>query len=377
MQALHDLFNWVPLGLPAYIFLITVVVFFHELGHFAVARWCGVKVETFSIGFGREIFGWFDKKGTRWKISWIPFGGYVKFFGDADAASTPDRERISSLSEAEKKVSFPHKPLYQRAMIVAAGPVANFILAIVIFSSFFYFFGHATIPARIGSIKPNSPALAAGLKPGDLVRSIDGEKITDFDRLPQIISLSGGRTLTLEVERQGHVMTVQATPRLMQVKDPLQGTSNVMALGVYQEKNPKLTVIHYNVFQAVGAGTGRVWLIVHGTLSTIWQMVAGEVDMSGLRGPVGMAGMAQKVAAMSFWYLIQLAAVISVSIGLINLFPIPMLDGGHLLYYGCEAALGRPLGERAQDVGYRLGLAAVLGLVLLVTWNDLVRLNLF
>jgi regulator of sigma E protease len=377
MTALADLFHWIPLGLPAYVFLITVVVFFHELGHFAVARWCGVKVETFSIGFGPAIFSWIDRKGTKWKVSWIPFGGYVKFFGDADAASVPDREKISGLSEADKRVAFPFKPIYQRAMIVAAGPVANFILAVVIFAFFFYLFGHASVTPVVGSVAPHSAAEAAGIRKGDIIRSINGEAITDFDRLPEIVSLSAGQNLTLVVQRQAKTFTVHAMPRLMHVKDPLQGDANVVALGVRSDPKAKLTVVHYGLVDSVGAGIGRVWLIVHGTLATIWQMVAGYTDMSQLRGPLGMAGMAQKVAAMSFLYLIQLAAVISVSIGLINLFPIPMLDGGHLLYYACEAVLGRPLGERAQDVGYRLGLAAVLGLVLLVTWNDLVRLNLF
>lgn len=377
MTAIHDLLQWAPLGFPAYVFLITVVVFFHELGHFAVARWCGVRVETFSIGFGPEIIGWFDRKGTRWKISWVPFGGYVKFFGDADAASIPDREKLLWLSAAERMIAFPHKPLFQRAAIVAAGPVANFLLAVVIFATFLFIFGHASIPARVGSVTPHSPAETAGIKKGDLIRSINGETITEFDRLPEIVSLSAGQNLAIGIERGGRQLLIHATPRLLHVNDPLQGEANVVALGVHPEARPKVTVVRYGMLEAVGAGVERVWLIVHGTLSTIWQMVAGQVDMSQLRGPVGMAGMAQKVAAMSFWYLVQLAAVISVSIGLINLFPVPMLDGGHLLYYAFEAVLGRPLGERAQDVGYRLGLAAVLGLVLLVTWNDLVRLNLF
>src|SRR6185503_7628348 len=175
MTALNDFLAWAPIGLPAYVFLITLVVFVHELGHFSVARWFGVRVEVFSIGFGREIFGWFDRKGTRWKISWVPFGGYVKFFGDADAASTPDREKISRLTPAEQKVSFPHKPLFQRALIVAAGPVANFILAIAIFATFLFIFGHASIPARVGSVTPNSPAQVAGIKAGDLITSVNGE----------------------------------------------------------------------------------------------------------------------------------------------------------------------------------------------------------
>ncbi|HEY1710658.1 MAG TPA: RIP metalloprotease RseP [Rhizomicrobium sp.] len=377
MTAIQGLFHWVPLGLPAYVFLITVVVFFHELGHFAVARWCGVKVETFSIGFGPEIFGWFDRKGTRWKISWIPFGGYVKFLGDDNAASMPDREKIERLSVAERTQAFPNKSLLQRSAIVAAGPLANFILAVVIFSTFIFFFGYVIMPAVVGSVNPNSPAEAAGIQKGDIVRSVNGEKIVEFDRLPEIVRFSAGQELTIGLERAGKLLTVHATPRLMHVTDKLQGDANVVALGVLSDPAAKLTVVHYGPLESVGQGVQRVWLIIRDTLKTIWQMVAGYTDTSQLRGPLGMAGLAQKVAAVSFWSLIQLAAVISVSIGLINLFPIPMLDGGHLLYYAFEGVLGRPLGERAQDVGFRLGLAAVLGLVLLVTWNDLVRLNLF
>ncbi len=377
MQTLLGFVHWVEFGLPAYLFLITVVVFFHELGHFSVARWCGVKVETFSIGFGPEIFGWNDSKGTRWKLSWIPFGGYVKFFGDADAASLPDREKASGMTAEEMRVAFPHKGIAQRAAVVAAGPIANFILAIVIFAGFFMVIGHPVIPPVVGGVKPNSPALAVGIKKGDIIRSINGQKIVEFDDIRGIVTFSAGQNLLLQVERQGRLIDFHATPKLMSIKDPVAGDADILALGITPDPNSHLTIRHYGPIGAIGAAGSQVGLIVHGTMSVIWQMVTGHANVSQLRGPIGMAGMAQKVAALSFWSLIEFAAVISVSIGLINLFPIPMLDGGHLLYYGCEAVLGRPLGERAQDVGYRLGLVAVLGLVLLVTWNDLVRLNLF
>ncbi len=336
-----------------------------------------MRVETFSIGFGPAIFAWTDRKGTRWKISWIPFGGFVRFFGDADAASLPDREKALQMSAEERRVAFPYKSLPQRAAIVAAGPVANFIMAIVVFTGVFYFFGSATIPPVVGSVVPKSVAEAAGIKAGDRVLSINGEKIEEFDRLPQIVSLSAGQNLAIELQRGNQTILVHATPRLTRVPDPLQGEVNAIVLGVHPDPKSKVTVVHYGPIGALGQGLDRVWLIIHGTVATVWQMVAGYTDMSQLRGPVGMAGLAEKVATLGFFSLVQLAAIFSVSIGFINLFPIPMLDGGHLLYYACEAVLGRPLGERAQDVGYRLGLFAVLCLVLLVTWNDLVRLNLF
>jgi regulator of sigma E protease len=378
MTTLVGLFQWAPIGIPATLFLITVVVFFHELGHFLVARWCGVRVETFSIGFGPEVIGRTDSRGTRWKLSWVPLGGYVRFFGDADAASLPDREKITHMSADERRVSFPHKSIAQRAAIVAAGPIANFILAIVIFTGFFMFAGHTVLPPVVGGVKPHSAALAVGIKKGDIIRRINGEPIKEFDDIRAIVTLSAGQELAIDLERDGHLVAVHATPRMTRIKDPFAGDTDMLALGVQPDVNQKLTVERYGPIRAMGAATNQVWLIIHGTLSTVGQMVTGHASVSQMRGPLGMAAMAQKVASVSFLILIQLAAILSVSIGLINLFPIPMLDGGHLLYYACEVVLGRPLGERAQDVGYRLGLAAVLGLVLLVTWNDLVRqLNLF
>ncbi len=473
MTALHNLVDWAPLGLPAYLFLITVVVFFHELGHFSIARLFGTRVETFSIGFGPAIVSWTDRHNTKWKISWIPFGGYVKFYGDADAASTTDREAVANMSEADRKVAFPFKPLYQRAMIVAAGPFANFVLAIVIFTMTFLLFGRPGEQPIIGLVYPHSAAEEAGIKAGDRVLSINGTAIHDFDDLPEMISLSAGQDLAIALERNGQKLLVHATPRPTEVTDPLGDKVKSIALGisedvpavadqvlpnsiasqagllpgdVFQSVNgktvigygqfaegvangighdighdiaiavlrdgnaltvhlpgtakfpkdaearkdrrleilgvlsrpyPKVTITHFGPVSAVGAALAQTWLIIKGTLITIWQIVAGYSDSSQLHGPVGVAGVAKKIASLGFLALVQLVALMSVSIGLINLFPIPLLDGGHLLYYGFEAVLGRPLGERAQDLGFRLGLAVVLGLMIFVTWNDLARLNLF
>jgi regulator of sigma E protease len=467
ITALHDLVAWAPLGLPAYLLLMTVIVFFHELGHFSMARACGVKVETFSIGFGPEIVGWNDRHGTRWKISWVPIGGYVKFLGDEDAAGTPDRDAMERMPASERGVAFPFKPLWQRAAVVAAGPFANFILAIVIFALTFMFFGRPVMAPMVGSVQPGSAAEQAGIRSGDMVRAIDGRAIDDFDQLPEIVSLSGGQNLAITLERAGRTFVVHATPRLTATKDPFGDPVNTVllgispdvppvvngivagspaaraglrpgdvilsvnkqpvtgfgqfaaiienavgqeiairakrgsqtmtvvvratapkkialahadqteALGLLSQTYPKVTVDYYGPVGAVGAAVNETWTIVRGTFVYIWQMVTGTSDMSQLRGPVGVAGLAGKIASVGLLALIQLAALMSVSIGLINLFPIPLLDGGHLLYYGCEAVLGRPLGERAQDVGFRVGLAVVLGLMILATWNDLVRLNLF
>jgi regulator of sigma E protease len=373
LNLFHDLVDWAPLGLPSWLFLITVVVFFHELGHFSVARLFGVRIETFSIGFGPELLGWTDKRGTRWKISWLPLGGYVKFFGDADAASRPDREAGESMSAEERKVSLLHKPLYQRALVVAAGPFANFILAIVIFTVMFMSFGRLATPPVIGAVVPGSPAAAAGIEPGDIVRKIDDTVITDFTQLPEIVSLSAGEDLAIELERGGKLLTVHATPQIKRRPDLFGTMENLPTLGVIQSATAKRTIVHYGFVDAAGAAVDQTWSIITGTLKGLGQIVTGRSDASQLRGPVGTAGLAKKVAGLGFLALIELAALLSVSIGLINLFPIPVLDGGHLLYYACEAVLGHPLGERAQDVGFRFGMALVLGLVLFVTWNDLIR----
>ena len=259
MTALHDLVDWVPLGAPAYLFLITVVVFFHELGHFSVARYFGTRVETFSIGFGPAIVSWTDRHNTKWKISWIPFGGYVKFFGDADAASTTDRDAVEKMSDADRKVAFPFKPLYQRAAIVAAGPFANFILAIVIFTLTIFFFGRAIEPPVIGLVYPHSAAEAAGIKSGDIVRSINGQAIHDFDDLPAVISLSAGQDLAIELERDGRLLTVHATPRLMTVTDPLGDKVKSIALGIGHDVPAVVSkVLPGSVADKAGLETGDV-----------------------------------------------------------------------------------------------------------------------
>jgi regulator of sigma E protease len=378
LDALRGFVDWVPLGLPAFLFVITVVVFFHELGHFSVARYFGVKVETFSIGFGPEVVGWTDKKGTRWKLSWIPLGGYVKFFGDADAASRPDAEGVKAMNPEERSVTLPAKPVFQRMAISAAGPFANFILAIVIFTALFASYGRVVLPPVVGAVIPGSAAQAAGIKPGDLIKAVNGQPIYDFQQLPAIISVSAGDDLSITLMRDGQSLILHATPRVTRLRDALGDLTNTPALGIQISR--KVTPVHValNPIQAFGAACGQTWDIITGSLSGLKQMVTGRTDSSQLMGTLGMARASKKVAEQGLLALISLAAVISVSLGLVNLFPIPVLDGGHLLYYGCEAVLGRPLGERVQEAGFRFGLVLVLGLVIFSVWNDMVHhLNLF
>jgi len=377
LEALHNLINWTPLGLPAFLFVITLVVFFHELGHFLVARACGVKVDVFSVGFGKEIFGWNDKSGTRWKVSWLPIGGYVKFAGDANAASTPDHAAAARMSEAEQAQTLAFKPLWQRASVAAAGPLANFILAIVLFTGLIFYNGHTVLAPIIGDVVKGSAAEAAGIQAGDRVTAIDGTAISDFEQMPQIIAVSGGRNLKIDLVRAGHPLRIHVTPRAARMRDALGDMGTSVVIGVHPSAKAPITTEYYSLPGAFGAATVETWDIMRTTVQGIAQMVRGYASADQFQGPLGIAKMTRQVATFGFMALLQLVAVLSVSIGLANLFPIPLLDGGHLLYYGCEAVLGRPLDERAQDVGFRLGLVLVLGLVLLTTWNDLARLNLF
>ena len=377
LEAVRGLIAWTPLGLPAFLFVITLVVFFHELGHFLVARFFGVKVDVFSVGFGKEIFGFHDRHGTRWKLSWLPIGGYVKFAGDADAASKPDTEAASRMTAQERAGALMFKPVGQRAAVAAAGPFANFVLAIVLLTGLYMYSGHAVIAPVIGQVTTGSPAADAGIRPGDLVTRIDRTAITDFQQLPEIISISGGETLAIGLKRAGKDLTVQVTPRLLKTKDVLGNVGSQMVIGVRPDPRAPITRLQYTPLQAGSAALVETWTIIKTTLLGIGQMITGHASADQLRGPVGIANMTRQVADFGFLPLLNLVAILSVSIGLANLFPIPLLDGGHLLYYAVEAVLGRPLGERAQDVGFRLGLVLVLGLMLLTTWNDLVRLNLF
>jgi regulator of sigma E protease len=377
LDAIHGFVAWTPLGLPAFLFVITLVVFFHELGHFLVARYFGVTVEVFSVGFGREIFGWTDRRGTRWKVSWLPIGGYVKFAGDADAASRPDVAAAEIMSAEERKGALQLKPLHQRAWVAVSGPLANFLLAIVLLTGLSLYAGHTIVTPVIGEVTQGSPAAAAGIKTGDLVIKVDDTVITDFQQLPEIISVSGGASLAIGVRRAGQDMTIQVTPRLMKTRDLLGNNTSQMVIGVRPDPHAPVRHERYGPVGAFAAACTETWNITKGTILGIAQMIRGHASADQLSGPVGIAKMTRQVADFGFLALLNLAAILSVSIGLANLFPIPLLDGGHLLYYACEAVLGRPLGARAQDVGFRLGLVLVLGLMLLTTWNDLVRLNLF
>ena len=450
------------LVLAGFLFALTVVVFVHEMGHFLVARWCGVTVSTFSIGFGKEIWAFVDKHGTRWRFAWIPAGGYVKFLDDENAASMPDRGALDRMTEEQRKGSFQLKPVWQRAAVVAAGPLANFILAIVIFAGFFWSMGVNRIEPRADYIVPGSPAGAAGFEPGDLVLSIGGSKVRDFAQISKTVWTSPGRTLEFVVDRRGEYLPIEVVPELQERNDYIAGKHRRPTIGIryavepvvagvtkdgpaakagfeigdrvvqMNEKEindfnklqeivrrsegkqlavtvmrggreialnvtPKMTAPgkkasdptqrpligvlstgkpvysrHENagIVESLGLGAERTWNIITGTLSYIGDIFTGRQSAEQIGGAVRIADAAGKFAAIGFTQLVLFTAFISVSIGLVNLFPIPILDGGHLVFYAIEAVAGRPVNEDIQEFSFRVGLALILMLMMLGFYND-------
>jgi regulator of sigma E protease len=469
-------------GLLGFLLTITLVVFVHELGHFLAARLFAVRVESFSIGFGRAVAGFHDRHGTHWKIGWLPLGGYVKFWGDEGVSSTPDHEKLDHATAKELAGSFHHKPLWQKAVIAIGGPVANFVLALAILTGLFLIYGERLAAPQVGYLSPGDPAEKAGIQIGDVIVSIDGLPVREFGDIVQIVSVRGGRALTVVVARNGEKVSVTVTPVPIEKTDALGnkvsdagiGIGNVqpgkvksvapgspaaiaglqaddvvlfvgdklieslsdlsnaivaakpgaeIALKVYRKpatsqglKDPatidlkmipravgpeganadsivasalgfevvvkgapkSFNVVTYGPAGAFGRAVNQVQFIVVKTLDFIGRLLTGGGDYRQLSGPIGIAQVSGQVfVVLGVVALINLAAVLSVSIGLLNLFPIPMLDGGHLLYYGIEAVRGRPLGERAQELGFRIGLTLVVGLMLFATWNDITKIKLF
>jgi regulator of sigma E protease len=362
--------------LVPFVFVLSLVVFFHELGHFLVARWCGVRVLAFSIGFGPELAGFNDRYGTRWKIAAIPLGGYVRFFGDENAASVPDHAQLTNMDVGEKAQSFVFQSLPKRAAIVVAGPLANFVLAIVIFAGILMVYGMQTMSARVDEVQAGSPAATAGFQAGDLVLAINGQKINDFAEMQRIVADSAGETLQVTVERKGVDVVLSATPVLHEEKDIFGNVHRIGLLGIRRSPAPgDVKYQRVSPPQAVWMGVQETWFVVDKTLTYIGRVIVGREAANELGGPIRIAQMSGEVASISFVALVHLAGVLSVSIGLLNLFPIPLLDGGHLLFYSIEGMRGRPLSEQAQEVGFRIGFAIVIMLMIFATFNDIVHLR--
>ncbi len=374
-----NVFNTLSHGVLGYVvpflFVLTIVVFFHELGHFLVARWNGVKVLTFSLGFGPELVGFNDRRGTRWKLSAIPLGGYVKFFGDESEASTPSGEKLATMTAEERAVAFHHKPVAARAAIVAAGPIANFILAIVIFASLFTFFGKPSTTPRVDTVQAGGAAANAGFQSGDLITKIDGTPITSFSDMQRIVSTGAGQTMIFTIKRGDAEQTLTATPELKEVKDNFGNVHKLGVLGITRASNPgDATMEKIDPARAVVLGVKETWFVVDRTIAYIGGIFTGREAADQVGGPIRIAQISGQVATIGLTALIHLAAVLSISIGLLNLFPVPLLDGGHLLFYAVEAVRGRPLSERAQEMGFRIGLGLVLMLMVFATYNDILHL---
>lgn len=361
----------------SFIGIISIIVFIHEFGHFIVARWCGVKVEAFSIGFGKEIFGWNDRKGTRWKISLIPAGGYVKMFGDAGAASTADNNALEEMSEEEKKLSFHYKPLWRKSAIVAAGPIANFILTITIFTYFIYTSGIASTEPVVGEIIPDTPAAASGLMADDRILTVDGDAVSTFGEIPNKILVNVGDPVALKIQRGEEIFTLDITPRITEETDGFGNTIKRPLLGF---RSQQMTFEDISFPLAIVEASKRTYDMVDMSLTALWQMVSGKRSADDLSGPIRIAKLSGDVATSGetveqtvhriLWFI----ALISVNLGFVNLLPIPLLDGGHLAYYAIEASRGKPMADKAQEIGYKIGFAIIMSLMAFTIFNDLRQL---
>jgi regulator of sigma E protease len=354
-----------------FLVLLTILVFIHEMGHFLIARACGVRVEVFSIGFGPELFGWTDRTGTRWKFSWLPLGGYVRMFGQED--NVIEGESARAMTSDERAVSFRHKNVGQRMAIVFAGPAANYIFAILVFAVLYASAGKVSIPPVVGDVLANSPASDAGMVKGDKVVNINGDAVDDFNDIVYAVQSNLGNTLAMELDRGGKLIAVQLTPREIHDKDPQGKDVSFVGLGI--RNSDQHTITHLSLGDSFVSANVDVYKATVGTLKGLWQMIAGERSSQEVGGALRIAKMSGDVAQLGLISFIAFAAALSVNLGLINLFPVPLLDGGHLVYYAIEAVRGKPLGERAQEFGLKVGLALVLSLMLFATWNDLVYLK--
>ena len=383
-----------------FLIVLTFIVTIHELGHFLTAKAFGVKIDRFSIGFGRAIFQRTDRSGVEWRLGWLPLGGYVKFSGDLDATGVPDKAGLEALKAqevarhgagAEKELLY-FKPLWQRALVVAAGPFANFALAIVIFTFLFSLFGVAKWPAHVGAVQPNSPAAAAGFLPGDVITHVNGRLIDDSQEVTRVVSLSSGDAVRFIVERAGQPINLVATPERRTENDPIAGRIAVGRIGlVLSAKGSDVRYVRYTPIEAVGEGFKTTWSTLETTLTYLGRILSGRESGDMLSGPVGMtkaSGALTKQAVADTpdvataarnlsLTLVQFAAILSIGIGFLNLLPIPVLDGGHLVFYAYEAVARRPVAARVQEAGYRIGLALLVSLMLFATWNDIQKLNVF
>ncbi len=372
MEFLTNLAGGIWSNVIIFLLVLTLVVFIHELGHFLVARWCGVVVKAFSIGFGPEIFGFYDKHGTRWRFAWIPLGGYVKFMDDDNAASMPSPEALERMTPEERRSSFHTKPVWQRASVVAAGPIANFLLAIAIYAGLNMAVGIRVMPAYVEKVVPDSPAAKAGFEPGDKIVAIDAAPVESFDDLQRIVAPNAGRELTFKVERNGETINLKVTPAMDEQRDPFGRNFKRGLIGIQRSSSPeKWQTYTVGPIDAVARGVQETWSNISQTVAGLGDMISGRQSAEQMGGPILMAEVTAKVAGLGIEPLLRWIALISANIGFLNLLPIPVLDGGHLMFYGLEAIRRKPLSDRFQQVGFQIGLAFIIALMIFVNFNDL------
>jgi regulator of sigma E protease len=354
---------------------LLIVVFVHELGHYLVGRWCGIGAKVFSVGFGPEIAGFTDRRGTRWKLSAIPLGGYVKFVGDMNVASVPDAEAEKQLTPEERTIAFHRKSVGRRAATVFAGPAANFILAIVIFATIFAVFGRGIADPVISDLRSGGAAEVAGLRKGDVFVSLDGNPVGQFSDIQRYVSVRAGESVVAVVDRNGEKLRFDLVPERLEIKDRFGNKIEQGVIGVINDSSTGgRRIERYGVGESIALAVAETWYVVERTGGYIGGVLMGREKANQIGGPIRVAQVSGQVATLGFVALLNLAAILSVSIGLLNLLPVPILDGGHLLFYGFEAIRGRPISEQAQEFGYRIGLMLILGLMVFATWNDITML---
>lgn len=358
-----------------FLFVLVIVVFVHELGHYLVGRWCGIGAKVFSVGFGPELAGFTDRRGTRWRLSWIPLGGYVKFVGDMNATSMPERHEDPTLSPQEREQAFQYKSVGRRAATVFAGPFANFVFAVAIFTAIFSVYGRGVADPVVSEIRPGSVAEQVGMQPGDRFVSLDGIDVKQFADVQRYVSVRSGYPIEMVMERDGEMLSFEVTPERLEIEDRF---GNKIEQGIIGVLNNRQTGGHrvekYGIGESLVMAVTETGYIIKRTGGYIGGIFSGREKPDQIGGPIRVAQMSGQVATLGIVALLNLAAILSISIGLLNLLPVPILDGGHLLFYLFEALKGKPVSENTQEYGYRIGFGLILGLMVFATWNDLTSL---